>query len=81
MMAQDNRSDLARLERMERRLQALPLNTPVSVIVMCWQFCKFAPTLPSMTSQSHEVISPDNEVPRPTISFRAAISLPRDPTG
>ena len=41
------------------------------------QFCRLASTLPSMTSLSHEFISPDSVISRPTISLRRSASLRR----
>src|SRR5207237_1291880 len=40
-------------------------------------FCKLASTLPSTSSLSQEVISPDSEISRPTIRLRLSPSLRR----
>src|ERR1041384_5854390 len=39
------------------------------------QFCRLASTLPSTTSLLHELISPESEISRPTISVRTPVSL------
>src|SRR5712692_4185921 len=56
---------------------AEPLNRPDSAISTSWQFCRLASTLPSTISLSQELISPDSEISRPTISFLRSLSLRR----
>ncbi len=41
------------------------------------QLARLASTLPSTTRRSHELISPDSAISRPTISVRSSVSLRR----
>jgi hypothetical protein len=52
---------------------AEPLNSPDSAMSTSRQFCRLASTLPSTTSVSHDAISPDSAISRPTVSLRLPI--------
>jgi hypothetical protein len=47
---------------------------------MSWQFARFAWTLPSTTRRSHEEISPESAISRPTMSLRCSLAS-RRPAG
>src|SRR4051794_10445090 len=54
-------------------ISTLPLNRPDSAISMLRPSRSLASTVPSTTSTSQAVISPDSEISRPTISFRISL--------